>query len=81
MPDFPTLSSLALIAFRAFFRSFVKYGTRPHFKASRWRTPSRARQTTGASLVGVIFQVRSRFGKGFTVPENRAKASGGRKLA
>jgi C4-dicarboxylate-specific signal transduction histidine kinase len=31
IPDAATLSDLALISLRVFFRSFVKYGTRPHF--------------------------------------------------
>ena len=43
-------------------------------------TPRDSR-TTGASRVGAMFQVGSRFGKGFTVPNNRARASAGRKLA
>jgi hypothetical protein len=36
---------------------------------------------TGASRVGAMFQVCSRFGSGFTVPKMRASASAGGKLA
>ena len=35
----------------------------------------------GASLVGAMFQVGSRFGSGPVVPNRRASASAGRKLA
>ena len=75
------VSDRALIGLRAFFRSFVKYGTRPHFSTSRWRSPSRASRTTGASMVGAMFHVGARFGSGFTVPNILAMASAGRKLA
>jgi hypothetical protein len=75
------VSDLALIGLRAFFGSFVKYGSRPHFKTSRWRSPFACWRTTGASIVGAIFQVGARFGSGFTVPKIRARASAGRKLA
>ena len=39
IPDFAIVSDLALIGLRAFFRSLVKYGTRPHFNSPRWRSP------------------------------------------
>jgi hypothetical protein len=72
---------LALIGLRALLRSFVKYGNRPHFKTSRWRSPFEFTRTTGASIVGAIFHVGARFGSGFTVVNNRAMNSAGRKLA
>jgi hypothetical protein len=78
IPDVATVSDLALIGLRAFFRSFVKYGTRPHFSRSRWRSPFAASLTTGASSVGARFQVGCRFGNGFTVPNRRAMKSAGR---
>jgi hypothetical protein len=81
IPDVATVSDRALIGLRAFFRSFVKYGTRPHLRASRWRSPSGCNRTTGASFVDAMFQVGSTFGSGFTVLNSRARASAGRKLA
>jgi hypothetical protein len=38
-------------------------------------------RTTGASMVGAMFQVGARFGSGFTVANKRAMNSAGRKLA
>ena len=38
-------------------------------------------RTTAQSLVGATFQDGARFGSGFAVPEIRAMASAGRKLA
>ena len=81
MPDLAIVSDLALMGLRAFLRSFVKEGTRPHFSASRCRSPVRQSRTTGASRVGAMFQVVSRLGSGFTVPNSRARASAGKKLA
>jgi hypothetical protein len=78
IPEVATVSDLALIGFRAFFRSLVKYGTKPHLRTSRWRSPFAAARTTGASSVGATFQVGCRFGSGFTVPNKRAMSSGGR---
>jgi hypothetical protein len=75
------VSDLALIGLRYFFGSFLKYGSRPHFDTSRWRSPFVCRRTTGASIVGAIFHVGARFGSEFTVPKMRARASAGRKLA
>jgi hypothetical protein len=66
---------------RAFFRSFVKYGIRPHFRTFRWRSQLGCRRTTGASVVGAMFQVGSRFGSPFTVENSWAMNSAGRKLA
>jgi hypothetical protein len=54
IPDFVMVSERALIGLRAFFSSFVKYGTKPHVKASRCRSPSMSRRT-GASIVGAMF--------------------------
>jgi len=81
IPDLATLSSLTLIGLRAFFKSFVKYGIKPHLSTSRWHSPSRVTRTTGASMVGAMFHVGARFGSRFTVPKILAMASAGRKLA
>jgi hypothetical protein len=82
MLEVATVSDWALIGFRVFFRSFVKYGTKPHFRAARCRSPlCGCRRTTGATLAGAMFHVGWRLGSRFTVPNRRAMKSGGRKLA
>ena len=48
---------------------------------SRWRSPLGCRRTTGASFVGAMFQVGSRFGSAFTVENSRAMNSAGRELS
>jgi hypothetical protein len=72
---------LFLSAAQAFFRSLVKYGTKPHFIASRWRSPLADLRTTGASRLGATFQVGSKFGSGFLASNSWPRNFGGRKLA
>jgi hypothetical protein len=48
---------------------------------SRRRAPSGSSRTTGAPLVGAMFQVGSSFGTGPFVSNRRANASAGKKLA
>ena len=82
IPDVATVSERALIGRRASLSSLVRCGTNPQFSASRWRSPvSGWQRTTGASRRGAMFQVAGRLGVAFTVPNNRAMNSGGRKLA
>ncbi len=82
MPDEATVSALALIGRRASLRDLVEAGMKPQVRASRWRSPVPGwRRTTGASMVGAMFQVGFRFGSGFRVLNRRAIDPGGRKLA
>jgi hypothetical protein len=82
MPEVAAVSARAFTGFRAVFRSLVKDGTNPHVSRSRWRSPlSGCRRTTGALMVGAMFQVGRRLGSGFVVPNKRAINSGGRKEA
>jgi hypothetical protein len=82
IPDVAAVSARALIRRRASSTDLVKAGTNTQVNTSRWRSSvSVWRRTSGASIVGAMFQVGLSFGSAFFVPNRRVIRSGGRKPA